>query len=82
MLTKHDVSAITRIAYTDIRFVSYGKVIYKKADFLEVIKIIDIKLASMLPGRHIADFLFDEYPADMQSAFDDWMKAEAKNRQY
>lgn len=75
MLTKHDVSLITRISYCNLPNELYVNAIYKTADFLEVIKLIDIKLASVRPGHHIADFLFDEYPADMQSAFDDWMKS-------
>jgi hypothetical protein len=81
MLTKHDVSAITRISYCNLPNDSYVGLIYKTADFLEVIKLIDIKLIKSGRGN-IISLLFEDYPASMQSAFDDWMKEEAKKRQY
>jgi len=65
MLTKHDVSTITRIAYAygGMRYDSDSFVsdIYKTSDFLEVIKLIDLKLNSFKREYHIADFLLDEY---------------------
>lgn len=83
MLTKNDADRITRLAHVfDVDSVNKGQQYqYTMNDLAEIIFMVNVKLKKQI-GSSIPDFLFGRYPADMQSAFDDWMKAEAKNRQY